>query len=30
VRDYPHVDAWLRRIGERPAVVRTQLKMRKA
>jgi GST-like protein len=29
-RDYPHVDAWLRRIGERPAVARAQAKMRKA
>jgi len=29
-RDYPHVEAWLRTIGERPAVGRAQLKMRKA
>jgi GST-like protein len=29
-RDYPHVEAWLRRIAERPAVARAQGKMRKA
>jgi GST-like protein len=28
VRDYPHVDAWLRRIAERPAVARAQRRMR--
>ena len=28
-RDYPHVEAWLRRIAERPAVARAQRKMRK-
>jgi GST-like protein len=28
--DYPHVNAWLSRIGERPAVARAQAKMRKA
>ena len=30
IRAYPHVEAWLRRIADRPAVVRAQLKMRKA
>ena len=30
MRDYPHVEAWLRRIAERPAVTRAQLKMRQA
>ena len=29
-RDYPHVDAWLRRIAERPAVARPESTMRKA
>jgi GST-like protein len=29
-RDYPHVGAWLRKIGERPAVARAAGKMRKA
>jgi GST-like protein len=29
-RDYPHVDAWLRRIDERPAVARARIKMRQA
>lgn len=29
-RDYPHVDAWLRGIAERPAVARARIKMRKA
>jgi GST-like protein len=29
-RDHPHVEAWLRKIGERSAVGRAQLKMRKA
>ncbi|WP_440967526.1 hypothetical protein ACL58G_14625 [Massilia sp. GER05] len=29
-RDYLHVDAWLRRIAERPAVARAASKMRKA
>jgi GST-like protein len=29
-RDYPHVEAWLRRIAARPAVARAQGKMRKA
>ena len=29
-RDYPHVEAWLRTIGERPAVGRAQRKMTKA
>jgi GST-like protein len=28
MRDYPHVDAWLRRIAERPAVARAQRRMR--
>lgn len=28
-RDYPHVEAWLRKIAERPAVARAQRKMRK-
>jgi GSH-dependent disulfide-bond oxidoreductase len=29
IRAYPHVDAWLHRIAERPAVARARLKMRK-
>jgi GST-like protein len=29
-RDYPHVEAWLRTIGERPAVGRAQRKMKRA
>jgi glutathione S-transferase len=29
VRAYPHVDTWLRRIAERPAVARAERTVRK-